>query len=352
MNYTQEYWDDVKSILDNIPQLKNIYGKSVFITGGTGMICSSVIDLLLYLNKKSNAKIRVILGGRSIERTTKRFTGFAEGIDYKFVYYDATKEMDLGIKVDYIIHGASNANPTVYSKEPVETMLANLIGLNNLLEYAVKNEVNRLLYISSSEIYGKKEENTPYKEDDYGFVDILNLRACYPNAKRAAETLCISYSEEYRMDTVIVRPGHIYGPSITESDSRASAQFTRNAVNGENIVMKSSGIQLRSYCYTLDCASAILTVLLNGESQNAYNISSDSCIVSIRDMAEALANAANTKVIFENSSDIERKSYNLMTNSSLNGEKLQKLGWTAKFDIDQGTKKTVSLMRKEVTNDF
>ncbi|MDO4169119.1 MAG: NAD(P)-dependent oxidoreductase [Lachnospiraceae bacterium] len=352
MNYTQEYWDDVNSILDNIPQLKNIYGKSIFITGGTGMICSSVIDLLLYLNKKSNAKISIILGGRSLERTTKRFTGFAEGMDYKFVYYDATKEMDLDINVDYIIHGASNANPTVYSEEPVETMLANLIGLNGLLEYAVKNQVNRLLYISSSEIYGKKEENTPYKEDDYGFVDILNPRACYPNAKRAAETLCISYSEEYCMDTVIVRPGHIYGPSITESDSRASAQFTRDAVNGENIIMKSSGTQLRSYCYTLDCASAILTVLLNGESQNAYNISSENCIVSIRDMAEALANAANTKVIFENPSDIERKSYNLMSNSSLNGEKLQKLGWTAKFDIDQGTKKTVSLMRKEITNDF
>ena len=49
----------------------------------------------------------------------------------------------------------------------------------------------------------------PYFENDYGFLDILNQRASYPSSKRAAETLCVAYSLEYNLDTVIVRPGHI-----------------------------------------------------------------------------------------------------------------------------------------------
>lgn len=119
-------------------------------------------------------------------------------------------------------------------------------------------------------------------------MDILNQRASYPSAKRASETLCIAYGIEYGVDTVIVRPGHIYGPSITESDSRASAQFTRNVVAGKDIVMKSAGTQVRSYCYTLDCASAVLTVLLNGQTGNAYNISNKNSICTISDIAQFL----------------------------------------------------------------
>lgn len=120
------------------------------------------------------------------------------------------------------------------------------------------SQKKRLLYVSSSEVYGNKTGNQPYKEKDYGYVDILNQRACYPSAKRAAETLCTAYGQEYGLDTVIVRPGHIYGPTITETDSRASAQFTQNAIEGEDIVMKSAGMQMRSYCYVLDCAYPIL----------------------------------------------------------------------------------------------
>lgn len=138
-----------------------------------------------------------------------------------------------------------------------------------------------------------------------------------------------------------MRPGHIYGPTITKDDTRASAAFTWDAVVGKDIVMKSVGEQLRSYCYTLDCASAILTVLLNGESGRAYNISNKDSVVSIRDMAEALANAGGCRVIFEMPSDIEKKSYNLMSTSALNAEKLERLGWKAEFDLEEGAMKTL-----------
>jgi nucleoside-diphosphate-sugar epimerase len=148
------------------------------------------------------------------------------------------------------------------------------------------------------------------------------------------------------LDTVIARPGHIYGPTITTSDNRASAQFTRNAVAGEDIVLKSAGSQLRSYCYVLDCASAILTVLINGETGNAYNISNPNSIVTISDIAKALANAANKKVVYDEMSELEKKGANMMTNSSLNSKKLEALGWSAEFSLEEGTRKTVEILKE------
>lgn len=342
VHYCNEYWQDIKYVAQHIPRLNKLYGSSILITGATGMICSAVAEVLFFLNKEISANIQIILAGRDKDRMQKRFFCFIEGKDYSFCKYDATSDYLLDAKADYVIHGASNADPGKFSKEPVETMLANIIGLNTLLRSATNTNAKRLLYISSSEIYGNKEKKRPYKEDDYGFVDILNPRASYPSSKRAAETLCSAYSSEYGLDTVIVRPGHIYGPTITDSDSRASAQFTRKAKSGEDIIMKSAGLQLRSYCYTLDCASAILTALINGKSGEAYNISNSKSIVTIREMAEALAKAGKVNIVFENPSDIEQNSFNLMDNSSLVSKKLERLGWKAIFDINEGTQKTLS----------
>lgn len=341
IKYDSSYWEDVDRVLQCVPNLQKIHGISILITGGTGMICSSLVELLFHLNEKYSANIQIILAGRSLERTCKRFYRWVNKTDFTFVQYDATEKQELSISVDYIVHGASNASPAVYVKEPVETILANIVGLQSLLSMAVKMKSERVLYISSSEVYGNKAENRPYQETDYGYVDILNPRASYPCAKRTAETLCIAYGEEYGLDTVIVRPGHIYGPSITDSDCRASAQFTRNAVRGEDIAMKSAGLQLRSYCYTLDCASAILTVLLNGEKGNTYNISNKNSVVTIGDMAKALAKAVGRQVVYENASETEIKGYNLMSNSSLDAEKLEVLGWRAEFGLQEGAEKTV-----------
>lgn len=345
MRYCEDYWKDVEQVLHSIPRAEDLFGKRILITGATGMICSSIVEILLHLNRAQAASITLYLAGRSRDRMVQRFTGFTEGTDYLFVPYDATSPEPVSICADYIIHGASNASPAIYVKQPVETMMANVMGLNTLLAQAVRAGTKRVLYISSSEVYGRKETPGAFREKDYGVVDILNPRACYPSAKRAAETLCVSYSAEFGLDAVIVRPGHIYGPTITSRDDRASAQFTRNAAAGQDIIMKSAGTQLRSYCYTLDCASAILTVLTSGERGHAYNISNRDSVVSIRDIAEALAEEAGTRVLFENPSDVERRGYNLMDNSSLDATELERLGWRACFDLKKGTQRTIRYFR-------
>lgn len=347
MRYTENYRKSLEECVKAVPGCRKLFGKKVLITGGTGMIGSAVVELLRTLNRTEQAGITLYLAGRDLEKIRTRFKNFMEEEDYIFLQYDAVKSDELFATVDYIIHGACNASPAAYQKEPVETMLSNLLGVSTLLKLAVKNPGSRLLYLSSSEVYGGKEDNIPYEETDYGYVDILNPRACYPSAKRAAETLCVSYGAEYGVDTVIVRPGHIYGPTISRSDAKASTQFTWNIVDGEDIVMKSAGDQLRSYCYTMDCASAVLTVLLNGASGEAYNISNKNSIVTIRELAEALAREGGRSIVFENPTDAEKKGYNLMSNSSLDAEKLEMLGWKAQFDLKAGVRQTLEVLKKQ-----
>ncbi|WP_415944286.1 NAD-dependent epimerase/dehydratase family protein [Megasphaera elsdenii] len=345
INYSSEYWYDVKEAISCIPNLKKLFHHSVLITGATGMIGSSIVEILFYLNRYQGSDIQVFLAGRNKERMEKRFYKWKNGKDYIFIPFEATKCVVEDVHADFIIHGASPADPISYSKKPVETMLANIFGLKSMLELFRKNHSKRVLYISSSEVYGKNNTKDSYAELDYGYVDLLNPRSCYPSAKRAAETLCAAYQKEYGVDFVIARPGHIYGPSITETDSRVSAQFTRKAAAGENIIMKSDGSQLRSYCYTLDCASAILAILLNGKNGEAYNISNKDSIITIRELAEIFAQQAEVHIQFANASDAEKKSYNLMNNSSLTSNKLESLGWTGKFGIQDGVRKTLYFYR-------
>lgn len=343
MRYDSEYWSDVDKALQRIPHKDLLSGRSVLITGATGMIGSAVAELLFRI-KESGSNIEIFLCGRDSERLKARFGSFEQRGYYKYISFDIDNPDAMGIEADYIIHAAGYSNPEVYNSKPVETMLGNLLGLNSLLQMARNISPKRILFLSSSEVYGNRvgeDTQTPFSESDYGYLDLLNPRGCYPSAKRAAETLGVSYAKEYGVPFVSVRPGHIYGPSITENDNRATAQFTRSAVKKQDILMKSAGLQLRSYCYTLDCASAIITVLLNGKNSEAYNISNRHSVVTIRQIAETFAEEAGCKIVFANPSEDELKSYNLMTNSALNAEKLEKLGWIACFDLKEGVKKTI-----------
>ena len=343
MYYNDEYWKDIEEVLNGIKNTDKLRNKTILITGCTGMVCSAIVESFAWLNKHEKMNIHMILAGRDKQKIDSRFREVLSPDEYEFYQFDANIDTEMDLKIDYIIHGASNANPRAYVESPVETLLGNIIGMNDVLKLAKKNNGARVLYVSSSEVYGNSAErlNVPYKEEDYGFIDVLNPRACYPNGKRAAETLCACYAKEYNTDVVIVRLGHIYGPSIQTYDTRASACFTRDAKAGINIVMKSAGNQLRSYCYTLDCASGIITVLLEGKTGEAYNISNRDSIVSIRDLACELAAAAGVKVVFENPTDIEKSGYNLMSNSSLVSEKIESLGWRAVFNLREGVQRTL-----------
>lgn len=341
------YLADLREALTSIPSIESLFGRRILVTGATGMLCSPIVDLLLLINREFDAKVSVVVAGRSQSGVEERFGPIEEAIGLEFCYYDATSAVPISLDepVDYIIHGASNANPSAYMEQPVETMMANIVGLTAMLEVAREKAGSRILYVSSSEVYGRTTTNEPFTETEYGYLDILDKRAGYPSSKRAGESLCVAYSMEYGVDAVIVRPGHIYGPTIKESDNRASAEFTRSALAGNDIVMRSLGTQLRSYCYAIDCASAILAVLVGAESGNAFNISNPDSICSISDVAHEIARATGVTVQWNLEPGANQVQPNLMDNSALNSAKLEALGWTPRFDLAKGISHTVEILR-------
>lgn len=225
-------------------------------------------------------------------------------------------------------------------------MLSNFMGMKHLLVFAKEQNTKRLLFISSSEVYGIKQHDRPSKTDDYGGIDLLNPRSSYSIGKCAAETLCAAYYDEYRVESVIIRPGHVYGPTAMESDQRVSSAWAYAAARGNDIVMKSDGSQIRSYCYCLDSASAILKVLLQGKPIHAYNISNLDSIITIREMAEILTKTAGVKLKTEPPTEAEKKGFNPMRDSSLDSTELLDLGWRGLFDAENGLSHTVDILKQ------
>lgn len=335
------YTGDLKKVLSAF-DFGPLRDASVLITGGLGLIGSAVADLLILYNKCCGAGIRLLIACRDKDRFFERYGGYP---CVEYLRYDATEPISFDVDADYILHGAGAASPELYVSKPVETMLSNFDGIRNLLEYAGRHRTKRVLYISSSEVYGTKDTAAAFEEGRFGSVNINSVRASYAEAKRASEVLCKSYSSEYAVDTVIVRPGHIYGPTASPKDRRISSEFAYLAAEGKALKMKSPGLQKRSYCYAPDCAAAILIALLNGETGESYNIGHDE-ITSIREMARLLAEAGNVKLEVSEPTREEQERFNPMDNSSLNNRKIKAIGYRDTFSVREGLTHTVRILKE------
>lgn len=317
------YKDDILNVAKLSLPWERLSGCNILITGATGLIGSCLVEVLM---SRPEIDYHVYASGRNEERAKDRFKEFVHNPYFHFFKYDVMKPLDGDTNFQFIIHAASNASPNFFATKPVEVIKANIDGVANLMNYGLNHDLKRFLFVSSGEVYGEGDGRV-FTEDYSGYVNPTSPRSCYPSSKRTAETLCVSYSAEYGIDTVIARPCHTYGPHFTESDNRVYAQFIRNVLNGEDIVMKSTGAQFRSWCYVVDCVSALLHILLKGENGQAYNIADESSNISIRELAEMIAEIGGKKVVIDLPSDAEKAGYNVVTKSVFDTVKLSSLGW-------------------------
>lgn len=318
------YKEDIQQIFQWDLPWEKLSGSNILVTGATGLIGGCLVEALM-TNPRRNYEVYAL--GRNEERAKKRFTEFWNHKSFHFVKHDVMNPLQGDKKYDYIIHAASGANPSEYAKHPVEVVKSNIIGVANLIEYGLKHNLKRFLYVSSGEVYGEGDGRV-FSEEYSGYVDCTSPRSCYPSAKRATETLCVSYASEYGADVVIARPAHIYGPHFTESDNRVYAQFIRNVLRGEDIVMKSTGEQFRSWCYVVDCISALLHILLKGDNCQAYNIADGKSNISIRELAGMIAKIGSKRVVVDLPDDDEKRGFNVVKKSVFSTDKLESLGWS------------------------
>ena len=302
-------------------------GKTALVTGATGLIGAEVASML------AAAGCDVI----SAVRDTSRAKGRA-------VVYDAEKPLDFDFSVDFIVHAASGAHPLAYARDPAGVMRQNVFGTMNLLDYA-RDTGARFLFLSSGEAYGlSPAPEAGFPEDFAGVLQTMDPRACYPESKRCAETMVASWAKQYDCDALVARLCHVYGPSISPANSRADAQFLRDALAGRDILMKSAGDQVRSFLYAKDAARAILLLLEKGEAGRAYNVAGR-FVHSIREYAGTLAEIAGVKLSFENPDDVEKAGYSKVSRAVLDPTLLESLGFRAEYDLKRGLKETYDRCR-------
>ena len=324
--------------MKNLPWDK-LSGCNILVTGGTGLIGSCLVDNLMMNPYKD---YQVFAMGRNQNRATSRFNRFNDDPTFHFLLGDVTEPLRSDTPFHYIIHAASNGSPNFFVNNPVEVMKSNLNGVSTLIEYGLRHDLKRFLYVSSGEVYGVNEAKV-LDENSYGYVDILNIRSCYPSSKRAAETLAMCYAGEYGADVVVARPCHIFGPYFTESDNRVYAQFIRNVLNDQDIIMKSEGTQYRSWCYVKDCVNALLYVLLKGKSGEAYNIADKNSVVTIRELAEMIAHFAGRKVVMQLPTDYEKKEFTSIKRAVFDTSKIEALGWFVHGTMEEKIRETINV---------
>lgn len=332
------YQEDLQNIL-SIGGIEQLHGKSFLITGATGMVGVMLIDVLMKLGD-----IKVYAVGRNKYKTESRLGEYFNNPNLVFLQQDVCEPFDDNLKVDYIIPAASNTHPIAYSKYPIETIMINIKGVEHALNLADKCGAT-VIYTSTNEVYGNALGEEIFTEDSNGKLNLSNARSCYNESKRTSEAMCQAYIAERNVKVKIARLCRIFGPTMLDSDTKASSQFILKALAGEDIVLKSEGAQFFSYTYVADAVAGLLTVLLNGEMGVAYNVSSEKTNVRLKELAQMCAEAAGTKVIFDLPDEAERKGYSVAMQAILSNDRIKNIGFRPMYDMKDAVERTIKILK-------
>ncbi len=342
------YKKEIRNIIEESIAIPKLQGKTIAVTGARGLIGSMLVDTLMYANHLKGLDCQVYGIVRDIEKAEKRFARFETDSHLKLIKADInTDEIQISQNIDYFIHGASNTHPVYYSTRPIETIRTNTIGTDRTLDFACKHQCQRYLFLSSVEIYGENRGDVDKFSEDYcGYIDCNTLRAGYPESKRVGESLCQAYRKERGLDCVIARIARCYGPGLLQEDSKALTQFLRNAVAGDDIVLKSEGKQLFSYVYVADAVDAIFFILTEGLDGSAYNVVGKDDGITLGELADLIAHKTIGNVVYDLPNKSELDGYSKATKAVLNGRDLKNHGWEAKYSIEDGLEDTLIISRE------
>ncbi len=293
---------DLDAICDALTaELEQLAGTRLWVVGGAGFLGYYLVQAALHYNRTRapSASVTVSVLDGYLRGKPSWLAGLEGDPNLELIEHDIRQPLsDAYADPDWIFHAASIASPTYYRRDPIGTMDANVGGLRTLLDRARAqaergHPVRGIVFFSSSEIYGDPTpEHIPTPEDYRGYVSCTGPRACYDEAKRYGETLCVNFAHQHGVPVKIARPFNNIGPGLKITDRRVLPDFARNILAGEDIVMLSDGGPKRTFCYVADAVVGYYKVLVRGRPGEPYNVGVESPEISVHDLATRLVEIA------------------------------------------------------------
>ena len=305
--------------------------QTVLVTGGAGFLGSHLCD-------------RLIAEGNDVLCVDNFYTGSRDNIrhllgdpNFELMRHDVM--LPLYAQVDQVYNLACAASPVHYQTDPVGTTKTSVMGAINMLGLA-KRQNARILQASTSEVYGDPLQH-PQREDYWGHVNPVGIRACYDEGKRCAETLFFDYHRQSAVDIRIVRIFNTYGPRLQPNDGRAVGNFILQALRGEPLTIYGDGAQTRSFCYVDDLIEGMVRMMAQDETTGPVNLGNPvEC--TILELAEVVLELTGSKseVVYKPLpfDDPVRRQPDIALARKL-------LDWTPHVQLTDGLRETIAYFR-------
>lgn len=322
-------------------------GKTILVSGSTGLIGARIIALISKLHKEYDGSIKGIGLYRSELKLKKMMPVLPDGIE--FCRWDMEEDTipEIG-HYDAIIHCAGiSGGKKMHLKDPRRFFTTNIGSTQKLLDYNAQHSKAPFLFISSYEVYGDVQQETPFNEDYPCKVDTSAIRSSYAEMKRMSEMMCCMWSSQFGFNAYTVRLTSTFGEGVEYDDPRFFAEFARCIIENRDIVLKSSGGTVRSYLDADDAAMAMLYVIASGQNGN-YNLTNMQNAISIRDIAQRMiaVSGSDVKLRFDIAEDVTHLGYRKEGCTLMDATKLMNLGWQPVYTLDETIGKLIQSMRK------
>lgn len=317
--------------------------KTILITGANGHIASYLTYTFAYAVEHKIIKADIIAMSRNKEKMETLYNPFIDEGWFSMSVNDVSNPINIDKSIDYIFHFAGNASPFYITNDPVGIIKANIGGTFNICELARQHHGCKIVYASTREVYGANERDEVLGETSFGSLDPLDSRSCYPESKRASETILEAYHNQYGIEYAVARIAHCYGPGMKlDNDGRVMSDFINNAVKHQNITINSDGKALRAFCYISDAVTALLAIASAGGSNGAFNLSNETEEISILELAENIASLTGGIDVTVRARTVDASTYCTYKRKPLDCSRLTALGWHPTIRLRQGLARTLN----------
>ena len=251
---------------------------NILVIGNSGLIGNALVQKLI---KK---QIRLICYDISKPKYSSEILFIKGSIEDLKILSKKTKN----IKIDVVVHLAAFLGVKNTEKNKLECLNTNILGTINVLDFCVKKKVKKIIFSSSSEVYGEGGKN--FLREDF----FLKPKSIYGITKVVNEEYIKAYCSKFKLNFNICRFFNIYGPN--QRDEFVIPNFINKIKKNQIIKIYGSGNQIRCFCYVDDAVDILIKLIFSKIQNKTFNIGNNNEPIKIIDLAKLIYKLAKKKI--------------------------------------------------------